>query len=366
MPCEFCVRNNIHPENPFFAQSHTLSRCREITPQVEFHHQRNVEQAQYPSLQYQPTYTIDMLRTPLLKRLAKRLGCSMNQNIPRLRQYCLGYYQSIRRAFLLSFQQNYAVSTVIEPTQSVPQVQETATAISERVRRVLDNIANVRERTPTLPNTNENTPVASTFLNSMGIYRPSYLSSNQQGNHTVAIGSHSGSSVQGNHAIAISSHAGQNFQQGNYAIAISSHAGQNFQQGNHAVALGWNAGSSVQGNYAVAIGGGQQPPQPKVVLRFKEPELKQESIIDLTDEDNGSKITTCCICLETNTYIKTNCGHVFCNCILQHLSKNGVSCPMCRGKVFELNYGDAEHLDTTVKMLPMLPVPLQRLFCSDT
>lgn len=52
----------------------------------------------------------------------------------------------------------------------------------------------------------------------------------------------------------------------------------------------------------------------------------------------------CCICLgivEPVCYVMTNCQHPFCNCILHHISTNGVKCPMCRQSVALLTYNQA-------------------------
>lgn len=78
--------------------------------------------------------------------------------------------------------------------------------------------------------------------------------------------------------------------------------------------------------------------------------LQQNPVLDVV-YNNPRK--TCCICLENDTYIETNCKHAFCICIVKHLSKNGVLCPMCRQPVTELNHEDVLHLDKTMEMLPM-------------
>ena len=402
MTCEYCSRNYSVPSNP----EHTLYRCRAILPVVERHHLLNQEQAYHSSIDHVPQYTVNALITPILRCLAKRLGSSMNRNIQSLREYCIQYYDERRRAFLLSNQEQARMQAYREERSSM-------------VRRVLNNITShtsLRGDTPPTPSTS--------LFESLGIRRPSYITgsiqqgaqalpvggqnerqgaqalpvggyasqyqpdvlalpvggySRQQSNHAVAIGTRAGQNEQGGHAVALGTRAGQN-EQGNHAVALGTHAGQN-EQGNHAVALGTRAGQNEQqGTQALPVGGyarldqtvqfwevprpfalGRQPPQPKVVLQQHQKKVAEkvaENVAELPTE------TTCCICLETDTYITTNCGHVFCNCILQHLSKNGVSCPMCRQPVIELNYEDADHLDTTLKMLPLLPAPLQNLFCS--
>ena len=367
MPCEFCLRFPQPNQDPQSAYNHTLIRCRVIVPQIEFHHQRNMQEAQYPSFQHQPTYTIDMLRTPLLKRLAKRLGSIMNRTIPDLRRYCLDYYHSVRRAFLASFPNPPPLlesPNRVESTQQQPVATgETARRV-QMARRVLSNLGFREDREPPIAD-----PSSQSLFEYLGIYRPSYITEPpiQQGVHAIAVGTNAGSNHQGNHAIAVGAYAGPTRQNTN-AVAVGAYAGPT-RQNNNAVAVGANRSVSVVGGAQAFFGGGQQPPQPKIVLRFQK-EDDDKVIGELTEGEENMKTkqdkTTCCICLETDTYIKTNCGHVFCNCILQHLSKNGVSCPMCRQPVNQLNYGDAEHLDTTLKMLPMLSAPLQHLFCSET
>lgn len=49
----------------------------------------------------------------------------------------------------------------------------------------------------------------------------------------------------------------------------------------------------------------------------------------------------CCICLgitEPESYVLTSCQHAFCNCILHHITTNGVKCPMCRQPITRLTY----------------------------
>jgi hypothetical protein len=62
----------------------------------------------------------------------------------------------------------------------------------------------------------------------------------------------------------------------------------------------------------------------------------------------------CCICMESQSYIKTNCGHVFCNCILHHLVKNGVKCPMCRQDVATLVYSQPSQYESTLRIWPLI------------
>ena len=63
-----------------------------------------------------------------------------------------------------------------------------------------------------------------------------------------------------------------------------------------------------------------------------------------------SAIETCCICLENDSYIQTNCGHGFCNCILQHTSMNGVKCPMCRQELTSFAYSCKTHYESTSRL----------------
>lgn len=90
------------------------------------------------------------------------------------------------------------------------------------------------------------------------------------------------------------------------------------------------------------------PPNTKPVIQVK------VNIIDPTVCDKHTSLETCCICLESESYIQTNCGHVFCNCILQHTSKNGVKCPMCRQELTSLAYSCKTQYDSTSRLGDML------------
>lgn len=62
----------------------------------------------------------------------------------------------------------------------------------------------------------------------------------------------------------------------------------------------------------------------------------------------------CCICMDSNSYIETGCHHVFCNCILHHLVKNGVKCPICRQDITTLLYSQPTQYDSTLRILPLI------------
>lgn len=62
----------------------------------------------------------------------------------------------------------------------------------------------------------------------------------------------------------------------------------------------------------------------------------------------------CCICMNSNSYIETGCHHVFCNCILHHLVKNGVKCPICRQDITTLLYGQPTQYESTLRILPLI------------
>lgn len=66
------------------------------------------------------------------------------------------------------------------------------------------------------------------------------------------------------------------------------------------------------------------------------------------------KTDVCCICMESTCYVQTNCNHSFCNCILQHMSKNGPQCPCCRQGVTGLAYSVPEQYDAVIRLLPIL------------
>lgn len=72
----------------------------------------------------------------------------------------------------------------------------------------------------------------------------------------------------------------------------------------------------------------------------------------------GRSLDNCSICLE-QSYIVTNCQHTFCNCILQHLARNNISCPNCRQDIHSLKYIQADKYDITENLMPLLPISLQ-------
>jgi hypothetical protein len=78
---------------------------------------------------------------------------------------------------------------------------------------------------------------------------------------------------------------------------------------------------------------------------------------------------TCSICLENTTNIMTNCGHHFCQCIVEHISnkkiensKNAeISCPNCRQEITALHFNNPEQygvLKSASKMLPSFEFPV--------
>lgn len=65
----------------------------------------------------------------------------------------------------------------------------------------------------------------------------------------------------------------------------------------------------------------------------------------LAQEKKFYKKNECAICLGQTSdicYVKTNCGHSFCNCILHHIMVNGVKCPLCRQNIYSLSYTNAQ------------------------
>jgi len=281
-----------------------------IIPDVEYNHQRNMEHARHPSIHHTPIFNINILPRPVLKRLARRLGSTMNKSVDNLRRFCVEYYHSVRSAHL----DMLIYIRDVETTQQQPIHVQDERNTSEVVRRVLANISNSNRR-DSIAN-NENTqPVDTTTV----LHRPSYLTNNQRNINRVVP---PGNTFPNDDVIPID----EIFRFNNFI-----------------------ANGSLQQPQP-------QPQQPKVVLQL----IKN---LD-TGKDECTK-NNCCICLNKEIYITTNCRHEFCNCILQHISKNGVSCPMCRQRIYELNYHDNNYLDTTVKMLPLLPVPLQNLFYTE-
>ena len=79
-----------------------------------------------------------------------------------------------------------------------------------------------------------------------------YLTGNNQGTQSVAVGDSAGSESQGQYSVAVGPYAGQDYQH-DFAVAIGYSAAYD-QQGNNAIAIGNYAGGETQGNNAIAIG----------------------------------------------------------------------------------------------------------------
>jgi len=65
--------------------------------------------------------------------------------------------------------------------------------------------------------------------------------------------------------------------------------------------------------------------------------------VALSKRRRPNKMDVCPICLETPSFLKTQCGHAFCHCLLQvvfaaHAKKEEASCPYCRGDIYRLTF----------------------------
>jgi len=63
----------------------------------------------------------------------------------------------------------------------------------------------------------------------------------------------------------------------------------------------------------------------------------------LSKRKRPQKVDDCPICLETPSFLKTQCGHAFCHCLLQvvfaaHAKKEEARCPYCRGDIQRLTF----------------------------
>ena len=96
------------------------------------------------------------------------------------------------------------------------------------------------------------------------------------------------------------------------------------------------------------------PPRIKVFLQNNSSNLENNS----SNLENHNPLDNCSICLE-QSYIVTNCQHTFCNCILQHLARNNISCPNCRQEILSLKYIQLDKYDITENLMPLLPISLQ-------
>ena len=97
-----------------------------------------------------------------------------------------------------------------------------------------------------------------------------------------------------------------------------------------------------------------QPPPPEQQVVAPKPALKivlQGSDDGLTKSPSVPETEPCCICLDTATYIETNCHHSFCNCLLHHIAQYNAKCPMCRQDVHTLTYTEAEIYHSTMKLV---------------
>lgn len=95
------------------------------------------------------------------------------------------------------------------------------------------------------------------------------------------------------------------------------------------------------------------PSRPYHPVQAMRPSKRRETV-SIQKGETAVTEDDCCICLESKSYIQTNCGHVFCNCILHHFVKNGVSCPMCREAVNTLVYNQPILYEATLRILPLI------------
>lgn len=80
-------------------------------------------------------------------------------------------------------------------------------------------------------------------------------------------------------------------------------------------------------------------------------QVEKKFKISFVENQEILKNETCSICLETTSYIKTNCNHQFCNCILYNIVKNNLKCPMCREEIKSIEYNNLEIYQSTSKII---------------
>ena len=63
----------------------------------------------------------------------------------------------------------------------------------------------------------------------------------------------------------------------------------------------------------------------------------------------------CGICLSNVSFVQTQCGHMFCQCIQTYLLKYNRACPLCRSEVKQLSLFDKRSYDCMKLMNEMVP-----------
>lgn len=103
-----------------------------------------------------------------------------------------------------------------------------------------------------------------------------------------------------------------------------------------------------------------QPPTP-VPVSNPAPVSKKTLKIELQQGCDNDFVDNemCAICLETEPYIKTECQHLFCNCLLHHISKYNAKCPLCREEIKTVSYNNRDIFRETMKIAPCLNLNIE-------
>ncbi len=77
-------------------------------------------------------------------------------------------------------------------------------------------------------------------------------------------------------------------------------------------------------------------------------------LVQLVEDEDLSGVLECPICYEEVDHIRTamlGCCHEFCRpCLEQHIEKNKMKCPMCRGEIQQITVRQAEDYDAICEL----------------
>ena len=102
------------------------------------------------------------------------------------------------------------------------------------------------------------------------------------------------------------------------------------------------------------------PPTITIPQALPKPALKMifQKVNDPVKSSTENK-EPCCICMDTEPYIETNCHHHYCNCLLHHITKYNAKCPLCREEIKTLTYNNAEMFNGTKKIIPCIDLTIE-------
>lgn len=328
MPCEYC-----------HSTQHTLSVCERVDVEFYANELRSMTLARPEQVTRQYVYN---MRLPILKRLVRHLGGAMSQPRRVLEQRCIEYTELLRIREII--ERERAVAAVAQQQQQ--QATHRANAMAIASRELTNRRIQAEEEAENVAAARGQRPRPDTIVQQMSNLSDQSWEerqARQENNAIVQIRQEQNRIHNEERSIRIRAFLR------NMGIPSQQQALAQ-QQGGIASSAQQQALAQQQGDIASLAQAAPlaTPPNTKPVIQVK------VNPVDPTVCDKHASLETCCICLESDSYIQTNCGHVFCNCILQHTSKNGVKCPMCRQELTSLAYSCKTQFESTSRLGDML------------